>query len=394
MDEVDFATQKPNHKKETVLETSSCNSDKHSLMENKGYGTISTPHSAPIITVYAQRFWVLGVFSLLPWFQSCQWNTWGTINQSVMVGYGWGSGTVAMMGNWGAITFVLFVTPMCWLTTRYGLRCGVLACSGLIAVGTALRCVTMHITVFTILSHISAICFGTAGTLILSAPPMLAADWFPAKERTTATAIGISANSLGILGSYLEPLLVRSPGGNVTKEEIRGNIMILMYIYAGFGALLFILIAIYFPSRPPTPPSISSVQEKLKFTDSTRKLLSNKTMICLLVSYSIGCGVPFIWISVINFSFNNLGINQNEAMWIGLLQTLSCGITGIIMGRVTDLVYGYIRGTTIVLFLTSMGLFLLVLPPDHRRYSNGSLASICHYRDHLRANSRCGCIDI
>ncbi|CAL4085546.1 unnamed protein product, partial [Meganyctiphanes norvegica] len=237
------------------------------------------------------------------------------------------------------------------LTTRYGLRFGVLSGSGLVAVGTILRCITTHTTAFTILSHISAICIGTAGPIAMAAPPMLAADWFPTKERTTATAIAISANSLGGLGSYLEPLIVRSPGENVTQEEIRGDIRILMYIYAGFAALLFILIALYFPSRPPTPPSISSSQEKLNFKDSIRKLLSNKAMICLLVSYSIGVGIPLVWFSVSNFSFNNLGINQDEAMWIGLLQTLSCGIMGILMGRVTDLVYGYIRGTIIVLFL-------------------------------------------
>ncbi|CAL4122123.1 unnamed protein product, partial [Meganyctiphanes norvegica] len=356
MDEVDNDTQKTNHNKETVWHTSSCNSEKSYSVDSKEYEEATT-HSAPTITTYAQRFWILGVFSILTWFQCCQWNTWGPINQSVMEGYGWSSGTVAMMGNWGQITFVLFIIPTCWLTTRYGLRLGVLTGSGMIAVGTILRCVTTHTTAFTILSHIASICIGIAGPISMAAPPMLAADWFPTKERMTATAIAISANSLGGLGSYLEPLIVRSPGENVTQEEIRGDISILMYIYAGFGALLFISIALYFPSRPPTPPSISSTQEKLNFKDSTRKLLSNKAMICLLVSYSLGVGIPLVWISVSNFSFNNLGINQDEAMWIGLLQTLSCGLMGILMGRVTDLMYGYIRGTIIVLFLISTGLF-------------------------------------
>ncbi|CAL4064365.1 unnamed protein product [Meganyctiphanes norvegica] len=355
MDEVDFATQKINHKKETLQHTSDFKSDKSYLEESREYGT-TTP-SPPTIRTYPQRFWVLGVFSLMAWFQCFQWNTWGPINQSVMKGYDWGSDTVAMMGNWGTITFVLFVTPMCWLTTRYGLRYGVLTCSGLMAVGTALRCVTTNTTAFTILSHIAAICIGTAGTVVLAAPPMLAADWFPTKERTTATAIAMGANGLGGLGSYLEPLFVRSPGDNVTQDEIKGDIRNLMFIYAGFGALLFISIAIYFPSRPPIPPSISSTQEKLSFNESIRKLLSNKAMIWILISYSVGVGIPFVWGSVMNYSFNNLGINQNEAVWIGLLQTISGGIIGILMGRVTDLVYGYIRGSIIVIFLASAGFF-------------------------------------
>ena len=37
--------------------------------------------------------------------------------------------------------------------------------------------------------HVCAILVGTAGTLVMAAPPMIAAVWFPPKERATATGM-------------------------------------------------------------------------------------------------------------------------------------------------------------------------------------------------------------
>lgn len=37
------------------------------------------------------------------------------------------------------------------------------------------------------MSHLCAICVGLAATLVMAAPPTIAAVWFPPEERTTAT---------------------------------------------------------------------------------------------------------------------------------------------------------------------------------------------------------------
>ncbi|KAG7159324.1 Solute carrier family 49 member 4-like 4, partial [Homarus americanus] len=96
------------------------------------------------IKIYPSRFWILLVFSVLAWFQCVQWNTWGPLSESVNAAFpGWGSETVAMMANWGTITFVLFVTPMCWLMNTKGLRIGVLCCGILVAGGTVLRVISI-----------------------------------------------------------------------------------------------------------------------------------------------------------------------------------------------------------------------------------------------------------
>ncbi|XP_063850652.1 solute carrier family 49 member 4-like isoform X1 [Scylla paramamosain] len=147
-----------------------------------GNGALPHLHYTPVpsgvapIKVYLTRFWILATFSFLAMFQCLMWNTWGPISASMDAAYpGWGSGTVAMMGNWGTIMFVVTVTPMCWVMNTRGLRVGVLLCGGLVAAGTVIRVlpllVSTNVTFFTAMCHICAILVGTAGTLVLAAPP-------------------------------------------------------------------------------------------------------------------------------------------------------------------------------------------------------------------------------
>ena len=40
------------------------------------------------------------------------------------------------------------------------------------------------------------------------------------------------------------------------------DIMVLLSVYSGVSTLLLILVILYFPSNPPTPPSISAAEER------------------------------------------------------------------------------------------------------------------------------------
>ncbi|XP_069953629.1 solute carrier family 49 member 4 homolog isoform X1 [Cherax quadricarinatus] len=301
---------------------------------------------------YLSRFWILFVFSILAWFQCVQWNTWGPLSESVNAAFpGWGSETVAMMANWGTITFVAFVTPMCWLMNKKGLRVGVLCCAFLVACGTVVRIIPFATTsakFFTVMCHICAIMVGIAGTLVMAAPPLIAAVWFPPRERTTATVISQAFNQLGSAGSYLEPLLVRSPSNSTTSDEIRSDIKRLMFIYAGVGVAILAAILVYFPTVPPTPPSITSSVERLNFKSSIRKMLRNRDLMLVTLSYGLCVGMPSAWMSVLNYSLHDLGMHQGEAAWVGVTSVLASGLSGLLSGRVTDLVYGHVKLSLIV----------------------------------------------
>ncbi|XP_063850654.1 solute carrier family 49 member 4 homolog isoform X2 [Scylla paramamosain] len=76
----------------------------------------------------------------------------------------------------------------------------------------------------------------------------------------------------------------------------------------------------------------------------------NKDLLLLVMSYGVSVGIPAAWLSVLNFSLYDLGLSQDEAMWVGVAGVLvSCGAT-MVVGRLTDLIYGHIK---LSLILTS-----------------------------------------
>ncbi|KAK4327880.1 hypothetical protein Pmani_001686 [Petrolisthes manimaculis] len=303
---------------------------------------------------YLSRFWILFISSCMCWLHCVLWSTWGPISESMNEAFdGWGSSTVAMMINWGTIMFVMWFIPMAWATQRCGLRPAMVCCGGLAALSTCIRVFTSVTPTFTILCHISAILVGMASTLALSAPMMIATDWFPLHERTTAFGVMMGASQLGGLGSYLEPLLVRLPGPHVSIQDIQNDVMCLMYIEAGMSVLLLLAILAYFPSKPPTPPSVTSASEKVDFLSGLRALAKNKQFIVMLVSYGMCVGPPVAWITILNYSLLPLGFHQDNTMWLGLVTVLASSISPVIAGRLNDLMKGHLKLLLILLMFTS-----------------------------------------
>ncbi|KAG7174835.1 Solute carrier family 49 member 4-like 3 [Homarus americanus] len=294
------------------------------------------------------RFWILAVFCVLSWVQGVQWNTWGPISESMGAAFpGWGASTVAMMANWGTIMFVVFVFPMSWATQRYSLRAGVVASAALIFVGTSLRCFTRTVPTFTILCHVCAVLVGVASTFVLSAPPLVASHWFPPQERTTALALMFGASQLSGVGSYLEPLLVRLPTPHASILDIQEDVMLVLYIGAGVSGALLVAVIIYFPSKPPTPPSFTSATARLEFFTSFSALAKNGRWLVLVVTYGVVVGPSIAWGSVLNYSLLPLGLHQDEAMWVAQTAMIVSSISPVVSGRFTDLFHGHVYASVV-----------------------------------------------
>ena len=49
------------------------------------------------------------------------WNTWGPIESTARVVFGWNVGTVSLLSDWGAITFVIAVFPSSFILDVFGM---------------------------------------------------------------------------------------------------------------------------------------------------------------------------------------------------------------------------------------------------------------------------------
>ncbi|KAG0726294.1 Disrupted in renal carcinoma protein 2 [Chionoecetes opilio] len=314
------------------------------------------------ITTYPSRMWMLFSFSLLCWVHNIEWITWGPVSESMNAAFpGWGPSTVALITNWGTIIYILFFIPIIWAAQRYGLRASVLASAAVLTAGAGLRCITSTTPAFTILCHVCGMAVGLSSPIMLAAPTLIASDWFPVHERTTAMAIMVGAHELGGIASFLEPLIVRLPGPDVTTADIRHDVMRLTYIAAGLAAVSLVALVVYFPSKPPRPPSLSSSEERLRFIPGLKALVRNKTFMLLLVCYGVFVGPPVMWMTVMDYSLLPLGFHQNKAMWVGVMAVVMAGTLPVVVGRLNDTLHRYTKTMLITLMLLSAGCFFWFL---------------------------------
>ncbi len=116
-------------------------------------------------------------------------NTFGPIAFAVQSAYGWSDSTLALLANWGSIAFVVSLAPVLWFLQARGLRAALIVNTLLVLIGTGVRTLTIDDDAFEILCHVGAFLNGIAGVLVMSAPPLVTAIWFPEKERIFATSV-------------------------------------------------------------------------------------------------------------------------------------------------------------------------------------------------------------
>ena len=66
------------------------------------------------------------------------WNTWGPIDHTAVVMYGWSHELVALLANYGSILYIVAFIPMVWLL-GHSVRLAMVVTSGFMALGTILR---------------------------------------------------------------------------------------------------------------------------------------------------------------------------------------------------------------------------------------------------------------
>ncbi|XP_029192380.2 solute carrier family 49 member 4 homolog isoform X2 [Acropora millepora] len=252
--------------------------------------------------VYHRRWYILAVFSLIAGVQAAAWNTWGPITGSAEDVFGWSDGTIALLENWGPIAYIISFLLFSWLMDVKGLRISVLITVALMFLGTGLRCITFRPEPATWLIHVGQFLNDLAAPVAMGGPPLVSSTWFPPHQRATATAISSLMSYVGISVSFgigpfvLNPSEVAHPPNsteeslvevknvsNKLPEEIpwnkaiviaRHHIMVYMYVEFAIVAFLFVCVLVYFPAKPPKPPSFSAAKRKIDYIEGGKRLMN------------------------------------------------------------------------------------------------------------------------
>ena len=248
----------------------------------------------------------------------------------------WSPATVSLLANWGAIAFLLFLAPALYLQGRT-LRGAVIAsrshlyfltvnlhmslkinseCSAMVAAATVMRCLFLFWPgqpdwVFTLLAHLAAVINGIPGIVVTAAPAAVSAAWFPPHQRVTATSISQMLNNIGTGASFLlASLLVGDPApapaphnttatsctaaaaqlphlSSTGRAELKVELERYLVALSLPALLLFAATLVFFPSRPPRPPSRSSAHTRLPFLAGAKQLLASPAAWLLAIVWSV-----------------------------------------------------------------------------------------------------------
>jgi hypothetical protein len=109
-------------------------------------------------------------------------------------------------------------------------------------------------------AHAGQIFGGLAGPFVMASPTKLSMTWFPEHERATATSIAVIANNLGSMLGFFAPFLV-NPSSKPHECLHPQNVTRLLNVHLVLGIVLAIAVVVYFPSVPPTPPSVAALEQ-------------------------------------------------------------------------------------------------------------------------------------
>ncbi|KAF5903851.1 disrupted in renal carcinoma protein 2-like [Clarias magur] len=299
--------------------------------------------------VYGRRWLVLTLFSMLAFLQGMVWNTWGPIQNSAKQAFGFSSTDIAILVIWGPVGFIPWLLFM-WLMDKKGLRASLLLTVFFMVLGSALRSVPLtNLQLRRWLIHGGQLLNGLAGPTLMSAGPLLSTTWFAPDQRATATAVASLVGYLGAACSFLiGPLAVPAPNdtqivnSNIhwDTEQIRNRIQFVLYAELGMIAVLFAVVLLYFPSRPPVPPSVAAASQRLSYRSSICRLLSNMRFLMIALAYSVPTGVLAGWSGVLDMILTPVRVSQVDAGWIGFWSIVGGCVFGVAMARFAD----YIRG--------------------------------------------------
>jgi len=269
---------------------------------------------------YGYRWLVLLSFVIISIMTQVLWITFAPITSAAAQFYHTSDLMIGLLSMSFMIMFILVFLPSAYAIDTWGFRTAV----GIGAVLTAVFGLTRGVFAsnFNIVL-ISQIGVAIGQPFVIGAITKIAARWFLAEERATASGIGTLALYLGpLLAMLLTPFLVL---------HIGMRRMLLVYGLASAAAAAFFLLVAR--EHPPTP---AGRDERVLMLDGLKSMLRQRDFIFLLVMFFVGLGMfnsVSTWIEDI---IRPRGFTISQAGMLGGLMLIGGIIGAVIISLLSD----------------------------------------------------------
>lgn len=233
-------------------------------------------HSA--YKVYGYRWVVLLAYMIAVATNQMLWITFAPITGSAASYYGVSDLSIGLLSMIFMIVYIFVSVPASWVIDTYGIRVGVGIGAALTGIFGLMRgLITEDYT----LILVAQIGIAIGQPFILNAVTTVAARWFPADDRATASGLGSLAIYLGILaGMMLTPYLT-----------LRSSISGMLMVYGIVAIIVAVAFLIAARERPLTPPCPPGQDERSLVFDGLKQMLRQRDFILLLGIFFVGLGV-------------------------------------------------------------------------------------------------------
>ncbi len=264
--------------------------------------------------IYGYRWMVLLAFMLIAMMTQVLWITFAAIDTAAAQFYGKSDFMIGLLSMSFMIVYIPMVLPSAWAIDTWGFKAAV----GFGAVLTAVFALTRGIFAsnFTIVL-LSTIGIAIGQPFIIGAITKVAARWFPAEERATASG-------LGTLALYLGPLLAMLLGPYLVLHIGLPRMLLIYGIATAAAAAVFLFVA---REHPPTP---AGRDERTLMLDGLKSMIRQRDFIILLFMFFVGLGLfnsVSTWIDVI---IRPRGFSITQAGTLGGLMLVG-GIVGAVV---------------------------------------------------------------
>jgi len=228
--------------------------------------------------VYGYRWVMLLVFMLAVAVTQLMWITFASITSDAVKFYNVSDLSIGLLSMIFMIVYIVVSIPASWVIDTYGLRVAVgigAALTGLFGLMRGLAASNYTLVL------IAQIGIAIGQPFVLNAVTTVAARWFPARERATASGLGMLAVYVGIfLGLVLTPYLT-------LHLHITGMLMaygitsaVVALVFFGFGR-----------ERPATPPCPPEMEVRSLVLDGFKQMFRRLNFILLLAIFFVALGV-------------------------------------------------------------------------------------------------------
>uniref|UniRef100_A0A1B6DEC6 Choline/ethanolamine transporter FLVCR1 n=2 Tax=Clastoptera arizonana TaxID=38151 RepID=A0A1B6DEC6_9HEMI len=319
--------------------------------------------------IYKRRWLMLALFALCSMCNASHWIQYSIIANVAMRFYN----VSALAVNWTSMiymaVYIPLVFPASWLLEKKGLRVAIILGALLMCIGAWIKVFTARPDGFT-LTFIAQLIIGVAQMFTLSVPARLAAVWFGEKEVSTACAIGVFGNQLGIaLGFLIPPAFVE----DIDDVDIIASQLYTLYFgMAVAPTIVLILVILLFEATPPLPPSYAQVHAQKKennqnYFKNILQLVTNRNFALLLCSFGINIGVFYAYSTLLNQELVNFPQGFESAGRVGLTLVFGGVVGSVVWGIVLDKTHKYKETTLIIYSLAVVGMlgFTFALRSQH-----------------------------